>query len=484
MNQQHKRDKTFIDLYAGCGGMSLGFTRAGFVPLGGLEVDEKAALTHAENFFGDEEEEVLARHKVPRDITCFPPNRFLEEILQTDTPAGLVDVIVGGPPCQAFSRVGRAKLREIMEHPEAFLQDERANLYIHFLEYVSFFEPKAVVMENVPDIMNFGGQNVAAEIALSLEDLGYCVRYTILNAAYYGVPQLRQRFYLIGLRSDLKRTPTFPAPTHYITLPKGYKGVLKVALNGIAADGSDKYFIDPLVPNPELTPAVTAREALQDLPEIDISEIGRGRRKFDALAPYSNHNGPSLYGWQMRCWPGFESQAGVWDHVTRFLPRDFKIFNRMEPGDQYPEAWALANCMFEEILDEHEANTGLRLQKDEPVYELLEKFYVPPYDPSKFPNKWWKMEPDQPSRTLTAHIGKDTYSHIHYDQPRTISVREAARLQSFPDGFTFSGAMNAAFRQIGNAVPPLQAYALALIVKEQLADSESEADPESEQVLS
>jgi DNA (cytosine-5)-methyltransferase 1 len=88
---------------------------------------------------------------------------------------------------------------------------------------------------------------------------------------------------------------------------------------------------------------------------------------------------------------------------------------------------------------------------------------VPPYDPSKFPNKWRKLHPDHPSCTLTAHLGKDTYSHIHYDsrQGRTISVREAARLQSFPDGFVFSGAMNSAFRQIGNAVPPLLARAVA-----------------------
>jgi DNA (cytosine-5)-methyltransferase 1 len=95
---------------------------------------------------------------------------------------------------------------------------------------------------------------------------------------------------------------------------------------------------------------------------------------------------------------------------------------------------------------------------------------VPPYDPGKFPNKWWKLDPLKPSRTLTAHMGKDTYSHIHFDnkQSRTISVREAARLQSFPDGFRFAGAMNAAFRQIGNAVPPLLALAVARTLRKQI----------------
>jgi DNA (cytosine-5)-methyltransferase 1 len=88
---------------------------------------------------------------------------------------------------------------------------------------------------------------------------------------------------------------------------------------------------------------------------------------------------------------------------------------------------------------------------------------VPPYDASKFPNRWWKLHENGPARTLMAHIGKDTYSHIHYDsaQGRVISVREAARLQSFPDGFIFAGTMNPAFRQIGNAVPPIMACEIA-----------------------
>ena len=101
--------------------------------------------------------------------------------------------------------------------------------------------------------------------------------------------------------------------------------------------------------------------------------------------------------------------------------------------------------------------------KDRPSTSGFRDSIVPPYDASKFPNKWRKMWRDQPARTLMAHLGKDSYSHIHYDseQARTISVREAARLQSFPDGFVFCGTMNPAFRQIGNAVPPLMAKALA-----------------------
>ena len=100
---------------------------------------------------------------------------------------------------------------------------------------------------------------------------------------------------------------------------------------------------------------------------------------------------------------------------------------------------------------------------------------MPPYDASKFPNKWWKISRGQPVRTVMAHLSKDGYSHIHYDnaQARTISVREAARLQSFPDGFVFAGAMNPAFRQIGNAVPPLLARAIATQIMKTIRTSAS-----------
>ena len=98
---------------------------------------------------------------------------------------------------------------------------------------------------------------------------------------------------------------------------------------------------------------------------------------------------------------------------------------------------------------------------------------VPPYDPGKFPNRWWKLRDNGPARTLMAHIGKDTYSHIHYDsaQGRVITVREAARLQSFPDGFVFAGTMNPAFRQIGNAVPPVMAREIAKAISASLAEA-------------
>jgi DNA (cytosine-5)-methyltransferase 1 len=134
----------------------------------------------------------------------------------------------------------------------------------------------------------------------------------------------------------------------------------------------------------------------------------------------------------------------------------------MPRGADYPIALEVAELVLKEKLAELAAK-GIKVHKNSNHYQELRNATVPPYDPHKFPNKWWKLDPDAPCRTLTAHIGKDTYSHIHFDgrQKRTISVREAARLQSFPDGFRLAGAMNAAFRQIGNAVPPLLALAVA-----------------------
>lgn len=447
--------------------MSLGFSRAGFRIAGSIEKDPFARATHSKNFPHEAALLDAAISSQPLDITAFSPDRF-------NIAPGDIQIIIGGPPCQAFSRIGRAKLREIMAHPEAHLNDSRANLYTYFLEYVEYFHPLAVLMENVPDIMNFGGKNVAEEIASTLDSLGYRVRYTILNATLYGVPQFRNRLFLLAYRNDLNVVPEFPACTHYIEIPRGYKQPDSVAPNGnqfsLPGIKSSYYMVAPM-PHPSLPSAITVRDAISDLGEICSQDIRPGPRVFDTLAPYrTDLPEASQYAQAMRSWPGFTSNQGVYDHVTRFLPRDYRIFSKMEPGDQYPQAVRVAEILFEEALDAYEEQYGHRPESDSSVYQKIKGQYVPPYDPDKFPNKWWKLVPGRPARTLTAHLSRDSYTHIHHDsnQARTISVREAARLQSFPDGFWFSGGMGAAFRQIGNAVPPLMAYALARQIHRQI----------------
>ncbi|WP_431276831.1 DNA cytosine methyltransferase [Variovorax ureilyticus] len=280
---------------------------------------------------------------------------------------------------------------------------------------------------------------------------------------------MRERMFLMAYRHELATKISFPSPTHWLVLPPGYEGSRSVALKTLRTLVDDAHsYIAPPAANPDLPPAVTAEDALGDLPAINAREllaagkIARGARRFDTPVSYSRKK-PSAYAELMRNWPGHEApREGLTDHVIRYLPRDYELFARMNPGDQYPQAYAHAVAMFEERLAAARAR-GEKLTEGSAKYKALWASIVPPYDASKFPNKWRKMWREQPARTLMAHLGKDSYSHIHYDsrQARTISVREAARLQSFPDGFRLSGTMNPAFKQIGNAVPPLLARAIA-----------------------
>ena len=451
-----------LDLFAGCGGLSLGFHAAGFTIVGAVEIDPFAAASHALNFCHSPAERAL--HGVARDITRIEPQQLISD-LKLGKTSQAVDVIIGGPPCQAFARVGRAKLREVASHPEAFLNDPRSNLYLRYLNYVQELHPLILVMENVPDVLNYGGHNIAEEMCETLTPMGYVCNYTLLNSAYYGVPQMRERMFLIAYAEELGAKVTFPSPTHWVDLPKGYEGSRQVALKYLQSDLFNVFYRKAPEASRTLHRAVTAKEALSDLPPITLhleGKLKRGARRFDEIAKYTNGTRLSSYANLLRTWKGFESNGGIADHVIRSLPRDYAIFRRMNPGDQYPEAHAHAMRLLQERIDEL-AKKGTNIRLGSTAYDDLRKKIVPPYDAGKFPNKWRKMESDRPARTLMAHLGKDSYSHIHYDsdQARTISVREAARLQSFPDGFIFTGTMNPAFRQIGNAVPPLLAKAIA-----------------------
>lgn len=469
-----------LDLFAGCGGISLGFSAAGFQIDAAVEFDPEAAASHGRNFHGSD-----PAHSVARDITKTSPEQLVAD-LNAGSVAEAFDVLVGGPPCQAFARVGRPKLREVDKHAEAFKHDPRAQLYIDYLRYVEAFAPLAVLVENVPDVLNHGGQNIAEEIAEVLEGKGYICRYTLLNAAFYGVPQMRERMILIAYRHEIADEVTFPEPTHFIDLPPGYEGTRSVALKFLDDEIADDahHFIHAPKASRTLPPAVTAEDALGDLPSIDArkllqsGQLRRGARRFDDPIPYSRPP-HTPYAMLMRTWPGFEAREALNDHVIRYLPRDYPLFARMNPGDQYPQAYEHAMEMFDERLKQL-SKQGVKVKSGSKQYEEIKASIVPPYDVGKFPNKWRKMWRDQPARTLMAHLGKDSYSHIHYDsrQARTISVREAARLHSFPDGFVFCGTMNPAFRQIGNAVPPLLARAVAQHIMKTLKQSEREIKDE------
>lgn len=429
-----------LDIFAGCGGLSLGFERAGFELASFVEMDIAAAETYNRNF-------VHAALVPARDARHVEPKEIIAN-------CGDIDVLVGGPPCQAFTRVGRAKLRALA--PDVYRSDARADLYRNFLRFVIDTRPVAVLIENVPDSLAYAGRNIPQEIASALEDLGYSAGYTLLNAVHYGVPQARERMFLIAYASELGLKPSFPLPTHRHALSVGYqnlrKGVLR-AINRLAYYDANRRPGYVHVPRPSgsdssLPEAVTTGDALGDLPRLDPTQgIWRNPHLEDPL-PYAFP--PGIYAAQMREWPGHSTTATVAGNAVRNLPRDHRIFSEMKPGDTYIEARDIAI----KLRDAEATATP-------PGKPHAQNRVVPPYDPDKFTDKWRKLRSDSPAWTLLAHLAKDGYSHIHPDQPRTITVREAARLQSFPDGFTFSGGMNAAFRQIGNAVPPVLAWQLA-----------------------
>lgn len=457
-----------LEICSGCGGLSLGLKTAGFELSAHIEIDPEAAASYAMNF--GREHAPDSEWAKPRDMERCSASQLVSDLGFKTSAAESFDLLAAGLPCQAFARIGRSKLRSVAGEEDAFQKDPRAALYRRFLAYVEDTQPLIILIENVPDILNFGGHNVPEEICESLEEAGYRTGYTILNAAYFGVPQVRERLFIVALANELDEAPKFPAPMHFLELPKGYEGSRRVALKHV--DKNSRHFHAIPTPHRKLKNAIGAREALEDLPKIKehvlAPAIIRRRKLGDALPYRELKHEISEYALMMRAWPGFETDGSTNGHLVRLTPRDFAIFAKMQHGGDYPHAHDVA----EELFAEAAVAAGVaQARKDSKAYKELRASIVPPYDPNKFPNKWWKLHPAKPSRTLTAHMGKDTYSHIHYDstQRRTVSVREAARLQSFPDGFVFAGAMNAAFRQIGNAVPPLLAFAVAKVLKSQLS---------------
>ena len=286
-----------VDLFSGCGGLSLGFHKNSFQIVASIELDPLAAASHYLNFhgpLGDRKPGELAK-----DITKVEPESLVAEFAPGVPVEEAVDVIIGGPPCQAFARVGRAKLREVLDHPTAFKQDPRGNLYLRYIDFVRRFQPLVILMENVPDVINYGGHNIAEETCEVFSALGYVCQYTLLNSVHYGVPQARERMFLLAYAKELEAEVEFPEPTHCFKLPRGYEGSRQVALkhvlhgNGTAAQMSlleqnAMFFVDPPAPASKGESGGTAEEALGDLPPITghlTGELRRGARHLDEFIP-------------------------------------------------------------------------------------------------------------------------------------------------------------------------------------------------------
>jgi len=273
-------------------------------------------------------------------------------------------------------------LREVAEHPQAFKIEPRANLYLRYLHYIERLKPLALLMENVPDILNYGGHNIVQEMVEALDAMGYEARYSLINSAHHGVPQMRDRVFMIAFHKSLNASIRFPAATNRCDLPSGYRGTRSVALKLIDLFNGGA-FLSADTGAPPLPPAVTASEAISDLPPITLhlqGKLKRGARRFTELSMYRKLplDRLSTYAREMRSWPGFKAGEGVYDHVLRYLPRDAAIFEAMQPGDEYPAAHRVANKLFED-----EARRR-RIARDSSEWKKLHRSMVPPYDPESF----------------------------------------------------------------------------------------------------
>lgn len=449
--------------------MALGFRAAGAKCVGAVEWNDAAATTFQHTF--RDEEPVVFGGPEDGDVNDLEVSRLLDSLQEQP------DIVVGGPPCQGFSRIGRAKQASLLAETERVLSGGvtdpgRNQLYKYFLGVVREAQPKAFVMENVPGMREHLGTDFAKKISREAHYLGYHVRYFLLNAAEYGVPQHRWRLFFVGIRHDfgVHAIPEPPPRTH---VQDG--GALVLEGSSIPEHAWMRAGADILTSS-GARPPVTVREALADLPRF--RQHLRGEEPTEQRLP---SRGPlSAYAEQLRSWPRMprvETTSGHWYRFTGYTHpdacdggRDFPLFREMAQGDRYPEAIAIAHRRFREAL----ATANPRPAPDSPGWEDLRARFIPPYRNDAFHDKWRKLEADKPSWTVTAHLSRDTYSHIHYDsrQARTITVREAARLQSFPDAVDFQGNFGEQYRQIGNAVPPLLARAIATQLLGQLQEAQ------------
>jgi DNA (cytosine-5)-methyltransferase 1 len=368
----------FIDLFAGAGGFTTGFHLAGWESLCAVELNQKALATYQYNY---------PNTKIINQDICNVDPVELRSLLNLQREE--LTALIGGPPCQGFSRNIPAAERS--------LDESRNYLYKIFLDFVQEFRPIYVVMENVPEILKAYDGLFRNEITKQLESFGYKVVSVSLNAAHYGIPQTRTRAFFIASLNEL---PVIPQPTHFGDTKTDYriqKNHQQLSLGEVSIDS-----------------IITVRDAIGDLPPLDAGQ------------QYDNLVYPSLPKSAYQQIIRHQSQTIV-NHVARALT---------------PIQTARA-CILKEGQD----------ARDLPVELAPKKHYSGAYG-----RLYW----DKPARTITRwlfHPGSGRF--FHPTQNRTITIREAARLHSFPDNFHFLGTYTQMSSQIGESVPPLLAKAIA-----------------------
>jgi len=400
-----KQDKlTFIDLFAGCGGLSEGFYRQGFKALTHVEFDHYAckSLRTRMKYYGYAENEISVLEK---DITDNNILTLIENEIKNQT----VDLLIGGPPCQAYSSLGRAKDENGMQY------DPRNFLFESYERILSHFKPKIFVFENVTGLLTakLGNKKI---VDIILKKLGQEYKLIsnpnemVLNSCDYGVPQVRKRIILIGVRKDIELDPQ-----------EIYNGIIKTHYNPESLDNEKAH----------RKKFVTVEDAISDLPFL---KSGQGEKKITHRVNKWNEFLESIRT---------ETDNILLDHVAR---------NHNDSDKKRYYAMSKNKWTFQDLL-----------KKRPDLNHIKQRVFG-----NSYVVQFW----DMPARTIIAHLYKDGNQFIHPDckQERTLTPREAARLQSFPDDFVFEGSKTQQYKQIGNAVPPLMAEAIAKSIKKALSE--------------
>ena len=369
---------TFLDLFCGCGGFSLGLERAGFKGLAAIDFNPEAIQVFRANL-------KKIPHVLEKDLNQFSP-ADLEKLIGTNR----VDLIVGGPPCQGFST---ARQVDGANHGERLKDDPRRHLYKEFLRHVAHFKPKVFVMENVLGIRSASGGLYFTKVQAEARKLGYRVHPQTEDCVKLGVPQKRRRQLFIGTREDL---PAYFQP--------------KLELPGRA------------VPN------ATLWEAIGDLPPLraGVGEEVRDYHITRRIKTVTTRSSDFLF----KVLQVNDAEKLTAHRARPHSDRDLRDFSRLKEGENSAEAL-----------------------RREVVFEF-------PYNKNTFKDRYTRQHRHRPCSTIVAHLAKDGLMFIHPTQNRTLTPREAARVQSFPDWFQFPVARTHQFRVIGNAVPPLVSEAV------------------------
>lgn len=383
---------TMLDLFAGAGGLSEGLSEAGFHSLFASEIVPVYADTYKLNH---PDTKVYTA-----DIRSVDAKMVLSDL---ELERGQLDLLAGGPPCQGFSI--NAPVRSIL--------DQRNHLFKEYLRFVDVFAPRAVLIENVPGLVSFEHGATLHAILDALAQLGYGTDVRILGAAYYGVPQMRWRTIIVGLRGKVLPPAAFPEPIYHAPIKPNFTTTF---------DGQ----MLVKLPAPEVSAAfTTVKEAIGDLPPLICGERGKEAKAYNS-EPFCDYQRRLRIG-----------SSGVFNHEAPRLSKiNLERLKYIKPGGNWTD-------IPDDLLPKgmKRANRG---------------------DHTK---RYGRVTADGLASTILTKCDPHWGAYFHYEQDRSFTVREAARIQSFPDHYIFTGSMAEQFAQVGNAVPPLLAEAVGLTLK-------------------